>query len=220
MPILEASGHRAVAIDLPGHGEDRTPSYRVTLGRYADTVCRAARAQGGRVIALGHSMGGLAISRAAAASPDMFSGLVYLSAFVPASGESLFQLARQDPESLVLPSARIRLTRVKLRPGCTREAFYTTCSDADVAWATSRLRPDPLLPLLQRYPAHPELGIPRAYIECSLDRAISLPRQRAMYQRFAFDRVVTMDADHSPFLSVPGALAEHLDSLAEPATWS
>ena len=132
----------------------------------------------------------------------------------------MIQLARRDPESLLLPSTRIRLTHVTFRPGRTKEVFYATCSEADVAWATSRLRPDPLLPLLQRYPAHPEPAIPRAYIECSLDRAISLPRQRAMCRRFAFDRVVTMDSDHSPFLSAPGALAEHLDSLAEPATWS
>jgi pimeloyl-ACP methyl ester carboxylesterase len=219
VPILEARGHRVVAIDLPGHGEDRTPSYRVTVGLYAETVCRAARAQGERVIALGHSMGGFAISRAAASAPDLFSALVYLSAFVPAPGESLFGLVRRDPDSLILPSTRIRLAHVKFRPGCTREAFYATCSDADVVWATSRLRPDPLIPLLQRYPAHPELRIPRAYIECSLDKAISLPRQRAMYRRFAFDRVITMETDHSPFLSAPGALAEHLDSLAAPAAW-
>jgi pimeloyl-ACP methyl ester carboxylesterase len=196
------------------------PPYRVTVGHYADTICRAARAQGERVIAVGHSMGGFAVSRAASSSPELFSALVYLSAFVPAPGECLYRLARRDPDSLVLPGSRIRLTHVVFHPGCTREAFYATCSDADVAWAMSRLRPDPLLPLLQRYPAHPELGIPRAYIECSLDKAISLPRQRAMYRRFAFDRVVTMDTDHSPFISAPGALAEHLDSLAEPATWA
>jgi pimeloyl-ACP methyl ester carboxylesterase len=160
-------------------------------------------------------MGGFAISRAAASFPELFSGLVYLSAFVPAPGESLVHLARRDRDSLVLRSSALRLTHVRLRPEFARDAFYADCSDADVEWAASRLRPDPLLPLVQRYPAHPELEIPRAFIECALDKAISLSRQRAMYRRFAFDRVVSMDTDHSPFLSAPDQLVENLVSLSE-----
>ncbi len=215
VPILEARGHRVVAIDLPGHGNDRTPFYRITLGQYAAAICRAASAQGEPVVAVGHSMGGFAVSRAAAYFSELFSGLVYLSAFVPAPGEWLVRLARRDPDSLLRQGTAIRPTHLHLRPACAKEVFYAGCSDADIAWAASQLRPDPLLPLVQRYPAHPELGIPRAYIECAFDKAISLPRQRAMYQRFPFDRVISMDTDHSPFLSAPDLLAEHLASLSE-----
>jgi pimeloyl-ACP methyl ester carboxylesterase len=46
VPILEGRGLRVVAIDLPGHGNDRTPFYRITLGRYAATICNAASALG------------------------------------------------------------------------------------------------------------------------------------------------------------------------------
>jgi len=160
-------------------------------------------------------MGGFAISRAAASSPELFSALVYLSAFVPAPGEWLIRLARRDPDSLLRRATALRPTHLHLRPAFAKDAFYAHCSDADVGWATSRLRPDPLLPLVQRFPAHPELKIPRAFIECAFDKAISLPRQRAMYQRFPFDRVISMDTDHSPFLSAPEPLAEHLASLSE-----
>ena len=215
VPILEGGNHRVVAIDLPGHGNDRTPFYRVTLGRYAAAVCRAASAQGERVVAVGHSMGGFAVSRAAASAPELFSALVYLSAFVPAPGESLLHLARRDRDSLVRRSSALRLTHLRVRPACAKDVFYADCSDDDVAWATSRLRPDPLFPLVQRYPAHPKLEIPRAFIECAFDKAISLSRQRAMYRRFDFDRVVSMDTGHSPFLSAPDLLAKHLASLSE-----
>jgi pimeloyl-ACP methyl ester carboxylesterase len=203
-----------VAIDLPGHGDDRTPFYRITLGRYAAAVCRAAGAQGEPVVAVGHSMGGFAISRAAESSPELFSALVYLTAFVPARGEWLINLARQDSDSLLGQSTTFRPTHLHLRPGWAKEVFYADCSDADVAWAMSRLRPDPLLPLYQRYPGHPDLEVPRTYIECASDKAISLARQRAMYRRFPFDRVITMDTDHSPFLSAPDLLAGHLASLS------
>lgn len=204
-----------VAIDLPGHGSDRTPFYRITLGRYAEAITRAASARGERVLAVGHSMGGFALSRAAASSPELFSALVYLSAFVPAPGERLIQLARQDRESLLSRCTTFRPPHLQLRPAWAKEAFYAGCSDAEVAWATSRIRPDPILPLLQRFSANRELRMPRAYIECALDKAISLPRQRAMHQRFPFDRVISMDTDHSPFLSAPELLAEHLSSLSE-----
>ena len=206
-----------VAIDLPGHGNDRTPFHRITLGRYGTAICRAASAQGERVVAVGHSMGGFAVSRAAASSPELFSELVYLSAFVPAPGEWLIYLALRDRDSLLRRSTALRPTQLRLRPACVKDVFYADCSDADVAWATSRLRPDPLFPLVQRFPAHRELEIPRTFIECTFDKAISLPRQRAMYQRFPFDRVISMDTGHSPFLSAPDLLAEHLASLSEPA---
>jgi pimeloyl-ACP methyl ester carboxylesterase len=160
-------------------------------------------------------MGGFAISRAAASSPELFSTLVYLTAFVPVRGEWLIHLARQDPDSLLGQGTTFRPTHLHLRPERAKEMFYADCSDADVAWAMSRLRPDPLLPLFQRYPGHPESEVPRAYIECASDKAISLPRQRAMYRRLPFDRVVTMDTDHSPFLSAPDLLAGHLASLSE-----
>ncbi len=215
VPILESRNHRVVSIDLPGHGNDRTPFYRITLGRYAAAVCRAASGQGERVLAVGHSMGGFAVSRAAASSPELFSALVYLSAFVPAPGEWLIQLALRDRDSLLRRGTAFRPTHLHLRPAFAKDAFYADCSDADVAWATSRLRPDPLLPLLQRYPEHPKLEIPRAFIECAFDKAISLSRQRAMYRRFPFDRVISMDTGHSPFLSAPDQLAEHLASLSE-----
>jgi pimeloyl-ACP methyl ester carboxylesterase len=215
VPILEGESHRVVAIDLPGHGNDRTPLYRITLGKYAAAICRAASTQGERVIAVGHSMGGFAVSRAAASSPELFSALVYLSAFVPVPGDSLVQLALRDRDSLLRRSSALRPTHLHVRPACAKDVFYGDCSAADVAWATSRLRPDPLLPLVQRYPARSELRIPRAFIECTLDKAISLSRQRAMHRRFPFERVISMETAHSPFLSAPDLLARHLASLSE-----
>jgi pimeloyl-ACP methyl ester carboxylesterase len=163
-------------------------------------------------------MGGFAISRAAASSPELFSALVYLTAFVPARGEWLIRLALRDRDSLLRRGTAPGLTHLHLRQAFAKDTFYGDCSDADVAWATSRLRPDPLLPLVQRFPAHSKLEIPRAFIECASDKAISLSRQRAMYRRFPFDRVISMDTDHSPFLSAPGQLADHLASLSELST--
>jgi pimeloyl-ACP methyl ester carboxylesterase len=64
-PLLEAAGHVAVAVDLPGHGEDRTPPGDVTLSDYTDRICDVVAAQSGPVVLVGHSMGGGAITQAA-----------------------------------------------------------------------------------------------------------------------------------------------------------
>ncbi len=55
--------------------------------------------------------------------------------------------------------------------------------------------------------------IPRVYIECLRDRAISPSVQRQMYTALPCRKVITMDTDHSPFFSAPEELVAHLTSL-------
>jgi pimeloyl-ACP methyl ester carboxylesterase len=217
VPLLRGDGHDVLAVDLPAHGADRTASWLATLRGYGTRVADAARALPGRPFAVGHSMGGLAITQAAAAEPEAFAGLVYLCAFVPQPGDSMFALARSDLDSLVPHSTHLSVAGVRVRAECAREVFYASCSDADAAWATGRLRPDPVRPLLRRLRRGPPERLPRAYIACTRDRAISLGRQREMAARASIHRVITMDTDHSPFLSAPRELASHLGELAAAA---
>jgi len=215
VPALADRGHRGVAIDLPAHGEDLVPPWRASLRAYSRRVREAAAALAERPVLLGHSMGGLAISQAAADGPDEFAGLVYLCAFVPAPGESLASLGRLDRDSLVPKSVRLGWSGPRIRAARAKAVFYGSCSDADAQWAAARLRPDPWRPLVQGHrPQHP-IRIPKVYVECTQDRAISLHRQRAMADRFEFERIVTMDTDHSPFLSRPDELAAHLAEVAD-----
>jgi hypothetical protein len=55
--------------------------------------------------------------------------------------------------------------------------------------------------------------VPRVFIECLQDGAISIRMQRAVYTAAKVDKVVTMDTSHSPFFSAPEALAKHLMAL-------
>jgi len=212
-PLLRAAGHTVIAPDLPAHGEDRTPWWRTTLGGYAQRVRDAAR-PAGRVIAVGHSLGGLVITEAAAREPELFAGLVYLCAFAPLRGESLLSLGRSDPGTRVPAAARWGLGAITIRPERASAAFYHACAPADAAAATARLCPTPILPVMQGVRAAAPRGIPLAYVECTDDRAIPIALQRRMHRRFAMERVVTMEADHSPFLGAPEELAAQLDALA------
>ena len=110
-PHLNAAGHKTIAIDLPGHGLGASlpESFRtrplnaeafaseasalgsIGIDAFADAVIAGAdraRAEGAdNVIAVGHSMGGVPITFAAAKAPEKFSGLVYLAALAPAPGK-------------------------------------------------------------------------------------------------------------------------------------
>jgi len=214
-PHLAAAGHRVQSPDLPGHGEDRTPRWRVTLSHYVEAVHEIARAEAEPVIAVGHSMGGLVLSQAVHDAPELFAGRVYLCAFVPEHGDSLASLGRADPGSGVPLALRLRGLHPEIEPDRSREVFYGDCTEEDVAWATERLCPNPIWPILQGASIERPIEVPAAYIECTEDRAVSLGHQRCMRDRLRDPDVVTMTVSHSPFLSSPKELARHLDEYAD-----
>jgi pimeloyl-ACP methyl ester carboxylesterase len=216
-PRLRAAGHAVIVPDLPAHGADPTPWWRASLAGYARRACDAAR-PAGRVIAVGHSLGGLVITEAAARQPALFAGLVYLCAFAPLRGESLMSLGRADPGTRVPEAARWGLGTITIRPERAAAAFYEGCAPADAAEATARLCPTPIRPIFQGVSGAAPASVPLAYVECTEDRAITIDAQRRMHRRLPMRRVVTLEADHSPFLGAPDALAAHLDALAELAT--
>jgi len=212
--LLRETGHRVFAPDLPGHGADATPAWRVTLGRYARRVREAARESGGRAIAVGHSMGGVVITQAAAQEPSLFAGLVYLCAFVPEPGESLMTLARQDRDAKLRDAMVNGITHSTVMPGRAADIFYGACSADAASAAVARLGPQPSLPAFQRVAKPRGPQPPRAYIECTDDRAIGVALQRQMRERAGITRVATLATDHSPFFSTPEALAKELGELA------
>ena len=213
-PRLRERGHDVAAIDLPAHGRDRSSPWFVTLGGYAKRVREAARERPEKPILVGHSMGGMVITRAARETPQCFASLVYLCAFAPFPGDSVVRLATSDAGSLIPANAVLCPGGIRYPDDKTRTTFYGQCSDDDVARATARLRPDPVIPLLQRMPAGEFPSLPRGYIECTEDRAVSIGLQRRMTERLSFDRIISLASDHSPFLSMPDELADALDAMS------
>ena len=220
VPLLEAKGHHVVAVDLPGNGHDDTSLGDVTLETYAEHVCGVLDSLDGPAVLVGHSLGGISISRAAELRPDKVAVLVYLTAvLIPdgqtfmgtVSGESDLQRALEERASWDLSADR---SHVVYKMEQTQHRFYNDCSAEDVAWAQSMVVPQPVGPLVSpmRVTDSRFGRIPRVYIECSLDNAVSPEFARAMYSAMPCAEVITMETGHSPFLNMPEELAEHLDS--------
>ena len=98
-----------------------------------------------------------------------------------------------------------------------KDAFYGECSDEDVAFAKSRLVPESLAAM--GAPVHTTEdragSVARAYIECLRDGAIVIDTQRSMQAARPCEPVLQIHTDHSPFLSRPRELADHLLALAD-----
>ena len=217
VPRLEKLGHTVIAPDLPALGRDRTPVNRVSLATWTRHVCDIVDRVPGEVVLVGHSRGGIVISEVAEHRPDRIRTLVYLCAFLPRDGESLFDLSGRDDASLVPPNFVMSEDKSSstIRDEALRDAFYGECSDEDLALARFCLQPEPTLPLAT--PVKLTAGnfgkVPRVYVECLRDRAIPLSFQRQMHGASPCERVLALDTDHSPFLSRPDELAALLAGL-------
>jgi len=216
-PLLEEAGHKVVVFDLPGHGDDKTPTAEVTLAAYTDRVCDVLDAQSEPVILVGHSMGGVVITQAAEYRPEKIDTLVYLSAFLLRDGEFLLQVAGADAEALVLRSLVMSADEscATVRDEALRDAFYGDCSDEDVARAKSLLVAQAAAPLATAVSTtEGRWGqVRRVYVSCLRDRAITPACQESMYMASPCEKVLTLDTSHSPFLSVPEELAGLLLSM-------
>lgn len=258
---LAARGHLSIARDLPAHGlharfptsyhvrpldkdafgAEPSPVANTTLDDYATQVMQAvddAYALGrGKVILVGHSMGGLAITAAAERAPDKIAKLVYLAAFMPAAGVPGLDYVRA-PENrgellgpLMLASPRVAgALRIDPRSGdadyraATRRALCDDVPQADFDAVANLMSCDvPAAPFATAIPTTAARwgAIERHYIKCLQDRVL-LP---ALQQRFVDEadafapgnptHVHQLDSSHSPFMSQPAVLAGVLADIAK-----
>lgn len=216
VPLIVAAGHRVLVPNLPGRGDKGKPGWRWTLKAYADAIVEAARAADGPVIAVGHSMGGPVISAAAEAAPEPFERLVYVTAFLPVDGDSLASIAAMDKYSELNGASTLAWLKgvVTIKPDKLHPVYYGDCSDADLEWVRSQLVPESIRPSVTKVRLSDRFqSVPRSYLRCTQDRALSVQMQDRLIERQPCQHVATLDASHSPFLSMPGAFVEALGSV-------
>ena len=222
LPGLRAAGHTVDTLDLPGSGEDRTPVAEITLDAYAERVCEVLAA-GPPAVLVGHSMGGMVITQAAARCPSLVSRLVYVTAFLPWDGMSLIDMTQlpegagdQVQANLIVDGDPPVAT---MAPEAVREALCHCADDEAAAWSASIRGSQPVVPFtnpvaLGSPDADTFAALPRAYVMCLQDRAIKPALQRRMLETAGCDPVLEIDTDHSVWASRPDELAAALDQLA------
>ncbi len=258
LELVTAAGVRALAVDMAGHGLRArhsqelirhpgdlevlatavSPLASVDLDEAGGLlVSQLERLGGGEpVVAVAHSMGGVVLTRAAQLAPHLVAHVVYLTAFMPASGVPAMaypRLPENDGDlvaaSIVADPAAVGALRVDVSSADPdyrqrlRDAFYGDLDPAAADAAIALLTPDA--------PAGIALGattltadgwgsLPRSYIVCTRDMCI----RPALQRKFIADADAafpenptiahTLDASHSPFLSMPGQVADIVLQLA------
>lgn len=195
---LEAAGHRVVAPDLPlTSRSDDVDATRAVLD-----------ALDGPAVLVGHSYGGLVISRAADRRTDV-AHLVYVAAvLVPADTNMFDFLAPFGTAPAIAHMKRTPERMMVIAPEGAIDGFFLQCSDEDAKEAVEHLRPTSSSCLREPAGAEPWRTIPTTYVVCERDRAVFPDAQRAMAANATMTR--SIDTDHSPFLSAPGELVEIL----------
>jgi pimeloyl-ACP methyl ester carboxylesterase len=250
---LTAAGHRVHAIDLPGSGLDAeypqsylrndfaalatepSPLGQVNLADYTDAIVERLRELEGGVTLVGHSFGGLAITRAAETVPELLDRLVYLTAYVPAKAKNAVELSSL-PEGASSLSGAILIgdptatgaMRINPRSGDPdyvekgRQALYNDVPTEEYLRFAAYLNPDLPLPVaFDDARGTPERwgSVPRTFIRTLKDRTVPLALQDRMIAEAdeltpgnRFD-VRSLDSSHSAFASMPGELADVLAAL-------
>ncbi|MEJ2868999.1 alpha/beta fold hydrolase [Actinomycetospora sp. OC33-EN08] len=230
---LTLRGHRALAVDLPGHGLDARETGMAGISTADDVaaVTAVVRALDGPVVLVGHSRGGLTVTAVANAVPELLAHVVYVSAWccvtggpstyasvAPSALDALApRLLTADPAEVgelrvdfTAPDARDELQDALLADGTRTELL------AMLATMDGR---ESLVVDEAAVTVDPECWgrVPHTYVRLTADRAL-MP---ALQDRFVADaealglpfRVVDLPTSHLGVQLRPGPLVDVLDDV-------
>jgi pimeloyl-ACP methyl ester carboxylesterase len=209
-PELESKGFHVMKVSLPGHGEDNTPFTSITLKSYVDAVKEAIGDQK-NVTLVGHSMAGVVISQVAEDMPESIKKLIYLTAYLPANGQSLLDIATKDKDSHV--GKYLQIDKEKASAGIAKEGTVDVfVADADKSIKdkfSAGVKADPLIPFASPVTlSDARFGtIEKVYIYAINDHAISYATQQSMVSKVSDVKTYSLTSGHTPFLSMPEKVA-------------
>ena len=221
VPLMESKGFKVVALDLPSSGNDTNQLKNITLDNDVKKVTDAAKTIEGKVILVGHSSGGIVISQAAELlGSKKIEKLIYLDAFLPQNGESVFSLAGKIQQTNKESSASGADTRqpelllfsadkksFEWNPEVAQQIFYHDCSSEDVAFAKVHLAWQSVATLATPVQlSESNYGaIKKYYILCTEAKDMDKSSLTSYVQ---CEKVYELASSHSPFFSMPEKLVD------------
>jgi pimeloyl-ACP methyl ester carboxylesterase len=216
---LLRKGNKVIVVELPGHGSDQTAAQTLSMDVYRDKVIEAINKAGEKVILVGHSMGGVVVTAVAEKVPAKISKLVYIGAFVPASGQTLGELANADAGSklgpLLTPSADHLTLDVK-RDSLTY-LFIADGTPAAKQQVLDNYRAEPAIPFGDKVTLTKEGfgSVTKVYIKTLRDIVISPGFQDRMIAGANIKTVYSVNTSHSPFLAQPQDVSDLLLKIGQ-----
>lgn len=102
--LLTTEGHRVLAVTLSGLGD--VPAPTANLDTHIGEIVDVIKAQRDGVILVGQSYGGMVVSGVADAEPSRIRALVYVDAYVPDNGDSVWSLTTPRFRDMFIAGAK------------------------------------------------------------------------------------------------------------------
>jgi pimeloyl-ACP methyl ester carboxylesterase len=169
---LELLGDRAFAVDLPGHGMNRTNRAEVTLDTYVDSVVKFIEERDLHdVVLAGHSLGGVTIPGVAVKIPKHIKRVVWVTALVPVEGKPVLDQAAPPNPAMGEHLRSDRSITIEAMGEQFMAGLANDMSPAVKEWVLKALCPQPMGPMVGLAPmnAYFATGIPSSYIVCERD---------------------------------------------------
>src|SRR5437868_9053596 len=211
-PLMSKAGHRLVTPSYTGLGERAHLAHpAIDLDTHIEDMLNVIKYEDLRdIVLIGHSYGGMVATGVADRARDRITQLIYLDAFVPEDGQSLFDLTSTGEQSMKAAAAGDGW-RAPTNP------TPPDTSEEDARWGAERRTPHPVKcfsqPLkLQNGP----LTLPRSYIYALRINPNDTFGQFAKRAKTTPGwRYYEMDASHSPQVTAPDALFALLQKIVK-----
>jgi pimeloyl-ACP methyl ester carboxylesterase len=222
--LLTADGSKVIAVDLPGHGENKTPIAEVTMAAYIKTVVDVINDLDAKTILVGHSLAGSIISQVAELIPEKIDRLVYVAASLPKTGDTVLGLMESDKDGKLLPNIVFSedQTYAMIRGKEVRDYMLHDVEDKD---RVERLIPHFLMKQATQPFMDPiELSeknfgsVPKYYIRATMDQVMSIALQDEMLTNWKVEQVVTLESGHFPLTSMADKLSQVIQSFSSSET--
>jgi len=207
-PLMAAGGHRLVTPTYTGLGERGHLAHRdIDLDAHiADMLGVLTMEDLREVTLIGHSYGGMVATGVADRARERIVKLIYLDAFAPQHGESLFKLGGPEHEKTMRGRAA---DGWKVSPN----PMPPDTPAADKAWAEPRRLPQPIKTFEQPLKLAAPLTLPRHYIYATRPGPGDVFRQfleRARREGWGHSEI---DASHNPHITCPEVLMGLLERI-------
>ena len=203
-PLMARSGHSFFTPTYTGLGERAhlaNPS--IDLETHIEDVLGVLEFEDLRdIVLLGHSYGGMVATGVADRARARIAHLIYLDAFVPKDGESLFDLVPEEQRQRQQASAAAG-DGWRIAPNPTPE----DTSAEDQAWIANKRLPHPLKCMDTRLKLrNGPLTLPRSYIVATRNRHGPFGQFAALARTTPGWTCDEIDASHSPNVTAPEPL--------------
>lgn len=217
---LISEGNSVTVVELPGHGSDTTAPSTLTLDSYKDKVVTAISKVNGKVILVGHSLGGMIISAVAEQVPAKIDKLVYIAAYLPASGQSLQDLANTDGNSQFAVQGTLTINNngtIDVARDQIVNAFIQDGTTQIQNLVLQNYRSEPVIPFTNPVTlTAANFGtVEKVYIKTLQDHVVSPNLQNRMISAAGVKTTYQLNTSHSPFLSKPDSVAILLTKIGQ-----